>query len=223
MHRAELLALRLFDDCGYRIPTEILLEEHENYPYTADSDKHWLFGSLHCASVSGIVETVRGLVEVESCEVSQEDGMGPGSTPLAWAACNGHEEVVTILLERDDVNPDKSDDYGRTPFWGAVLNGHEGVVEILLGRNDVNPDAQDIDGRTPLCCAAQNGHEGFVKMLLERDDVNFNKADDYGRTPLHYAIMEGHIGVVNILFATMVRHSRSRVSDAGRERSIVYS
>ena len=119
--------------------------------------------------------------------------------------------------------PTKSDDYGRTPFWGAVLNGHEGVVEILLGRNDVNPDAQDIDGRTPLCCAAQNGHEGFVKMLLERDDVNFNKADDYGRTPLHYAIMEGHIGVVNILFATMVRHSRSRVSDAGRERSIVYS
>ena len=33
-------------------------------------------------------------------------------TPLWWAAENGHEEVVRILLGRDDIDPDKQDQYG---------------------------------------------------------------------------------------------------------------
>ena len=32
-----------------------------------------------------------------------------GYTPLSWADFSGHEEVVEILLEREGVNPDKSD------------------------------------------------------------------------------------------------------------------
>jgi len=75
--------------------------------------------------------------------------MGSGSTPLAWAACNGHEEVVTILLERDDVTPDKPYYYGRTPLGGAVLNGHEGVVQILLGRNESTPTDQITTAKHP--------------------------------------------------------------------------
>ena len=71
-------------------------------------------------------------------------------TPLAWAALNGHEEVVRILLERDDIDPDKPDQYGRTPLWSAAELGHEGVVKLLLGRDDVNPDKPDEDGLTPL-------------------------------------------------------------------------
>ena len=39
-----------------------------------------------------------------------------GDTPLAWAARNGHEGVVKILLARDDIDLDKRDSEGRSPL-----------------------------------------------------------------------------------------------------------
>jgi len=58
--------------------------------------------------------------------------------------------VVKILLERGDVDSDKSDMFGRTPPGCAADNGYEGVVKILLERDDVSPDKPDYKGRTPL-------------------------------------------------------------------------
>ena len=45
-----------------------------------------------------------------------------------------------MLLERSDINPDKSDMDGQTPLYRATLNGHEEVVRILLRWDEVNPD-----------------------------------------------------------------------------------
>ena len=73
---------------------------------------------------------------------------------------------MKILLEREEVNPNKPDNSGQTPLTYAAKNGHEGVVRILLGREEVNPDRTDNEGRTPLSFAAEYGHEGVVKMLL---------------------------------------------------------
>ena len=50
-----------------------------------------------------------------------------GHTPLTWAARNGHEEVVRVLLGRDDIDPDKPGQGGETPLLWAACNGHEGV------------------------------------------------------------------------------------------------
>ena len=55
-----------------------------------------------------------------------------GYTPLAWAALNGHEEVVRILLGQDDIDPDKPDEYDQTPLLWAASMGHEGVVKLLF-------------------------------------------------------------------------------------------
>ena len=57
-----------------------------------------------------------------------------GLTPLAWAAKGGHEAVVQMLLERDDVNPNITDRYGETPLHIAACEGYEGVVKMLLER-----------------------------------------------------------------------------------------
>ena len=32
------------------------------------------------------------------------------NTPLGWAAVAGHEEVVEVLLSRDDIDPEKPDE-----------------------------------------------------------------------------------------------------------------
>ena len=100
-----------------------------------------------------------------------------------WAAHNGHEEVVKILLGWEEVNPDKPDDNDQTPLSRAASRGHEGVVKILLEREEVNPNKPDEYGDTPLSCAAWQGHEGVVKMLLEREEVNPNTLDEDGDTP----------------------------------------
>ena len=193
---AKLLALKLFDDYSNHISAKILFLQQKRY-FDVDFDNIALFSGLHCVSIFGIDEIVASLVEVEGCDINQNDCAG--TTPLVWATLNGHEGVVKILLERDDVNPEKPHQSGQTPLCFAAKNGHEGMVKILLGRDDVNPDKPDGLGRTPLSFAAEKGHEGVVKMLLRRDEVNPDRSPDWGQTPLCFAAENGHEGAVKIL------------------------
>ena len=57
-----------------------------------------------------------------------------GRSPLLYAAQNGHEAVVKILVEPDDIEVNIKDDHGRSPLSYAARNGHEAVVKILGAR-----------------------------------------------------------------------------------------
>ena len=100
--------------------------------------------TVHIGSIFPINEIVVRSIEVEGCDINKES---MGDTPLAWAAWNGHEAVIEILLGREDIDPDKPGEAGRTPLLQAARNGHEGVVRMLLGRDDVNPDKPDEVGQ----------------------------------------------------------------------------
>jgi len=119
-----------------------------------------------------------------------------GRTPLSWAAENGHEAVVKLLLEKD-ANTEAKDTYGRTPLSWIAGNGHEAVVKLLLEK-DANTEAKDTHGRTPLSWTAGNGHEAVVKLLLEKD-ANTEAKDTHGRTPLRWTAGNGHEAVVKLL------------------------
>ena len=173
--------------------TEIQSKAQKPSAYRIHFDK---LNGLNRASIFGIDQIVACSVEVEGSDIGERGSMG--NTPLAWAARNGHEAIVKILLGRDDIAPDKGED-GKTPLLLAARNGHEGVVKTLLGRDDVDPNGLDQYGRTPLWWAARNGHEGVVKLLLGRDDVDPNEPDMGGQTPLLRAAFDGHEEVVKIL------------------------
>ena len=57
-----------------------------------------------------------------------------GRTPLSWAAENGHETVVKLLLEKG-AEPESKDNYGRTSLsyigWWVARRRRAAVVKLL--------------------------------------------------------------------------------------------
>ena len=190
------LALQLLQEYDGHISTRLLLEYEESEDLEA-VDTWYPFSGLHCASFFGIADIVAALIEMGYCDMNGEDLLQ--HTPLAWAAQKGHEEVVKILLAREEVNPDKPDRWSRTPLSYAAENGYEEVVKMLLGRKEVNPNKPDYEGQTPLTHAAANGEEEVVKMPLGRGDVNPDEPGLGDQTALSYAAEYGYGEVVKIL------------------------
>ena len=110
-----------------------------------------------------------------------------GQTLIGWAASNGHEAVVSLLLARYKVYPNSNDNNGHTPLSLAASNWHEAVVRLLLSKDNVDPNSKDNNGQTPLSLAASNGHEAVVSLLLARDDIDPDLKNNRGRTPLSLA------------------------------------
>ncbi|KAL2841364.1 ankyrin [Aspergillus pseudodeflectus] len=119
--------------------------------------------------------------------------------PKDHCAWHGHEAVVRLLLDRQDVKADSKDNDGLTPISFAAGGGHEAVVRLLLDRQDVDADSKDNLGRTPLLYAAWRGHEAVVRLLLDQRNVEADSKANWGQTPLSFAAGGGHEAVVRLL------------------------
>ncbi|KAL8364870.1 hypothetical protein RB595_003921 [Gaeumannomyces hyphopodioides] len=157
-----------------------------------------------------------------------------GRTPLSWAAENGHEAVVKLLLATGKFVPvlkhfgrllatsgvkiDSKDRNGRTPLSWAAENGHEAVVKLLLATGKADINAKDKNyGQTPLSWAAENGHEAVVKLLLATGKANIDAKDKNNkRTPLSWAAENGHEAVVKLLLATGKANVDAKDRDNGQ-------
>ena len=160
--------------------------------------------SLHLTARSGLLYLSERLLSQLSGNIgiSADSKDSYSRTPLSWAAGNGHEAVVQLLLAKDGVDVNSRDDYGQTPLSLAAENGHEAVVQLLLAKDGVDVNSKDKYGQTPLSWAAESGHEAVVQLLLAKDGVDVNSKDsDYGRTPLSWAAEKGHEAVVRLLLA----------------------
>ncbi|KFY34436.1 hypothetical protein V494_06771 [Pseudogymnoascus sp. VKM F-4513 (FW-928)] len=153
---------------------------------------------LHVAAYFGLTKATMVLLE---------DKHNPhlrdiyGQTPVSWAAENGYEAVVKVLLGVEGISLDCRDNEGETPLSKAARNGHTALVRLLLAQGSVNPDSWDNDYQTPLSWAAERGHEAVVKLLLA-ENVNPNSQTFYlGETPLSWAAWKGHEAVVKLLLA----------------------
>jgi len=87
-------------------------------------------------------------------------------TALHLASCNGHVEVVKVLLAHPDISVNCKNDYGATPLSLGCWGGHVPVVELLLKDPRVDVAVGDDNGRTPLWEVSSVGKYEVVEWLL---------------------------------------------------------
>ena len=121
------------------------------------------------------------------------------ATPLGEAAYWGKDDVVRILIEREDVDMNLPDGGGSSPLYYAANQGHYTIVELLLTRSDIEVNSRNSDGRTSLSIAAQLGREDVVRQLLKRKDIQVNTVDKWGYSPLAEATHTDHEGIFKML------------------------
>jgi ankyrin repeat protein len=145
---------------------------------------------LHLAAYFGVRNAVQELLG------SPDPKDSHNRTPLSYAAENGHEAIVQLLLDTS-TEADSRDKDGQTPLSYAAENGHKTIVQLLLDRR-AEADSRDEYGLTPLSYAARNGYEAIVQLLLDTNAQADSRSKD-GRTPLSYAAESGHEVIVQLL------------------------
>ncbi len=117
-------------------------------------------------------------------------------TALAWAAAEGHANVVRLLIQRGaEVNA--LDRVKGTPLLPAAEAGSiEIVTELLKAGADV--DVQNRSKRSALLLAARKGHLEVVKILIDAK-AKLDLKDKDGMTPLLAAAKQAHSEMVAML------------------------
>jgi ankyrin repeat protein len=88
------------------------------------------------------------------------------STPLTYAARDGHVEVVQVLLE-GGAKVDRADIYSSTALHTAAWYGRLEVCRLLLDWG-AKVDALNRWKNTPLHNAAKGGYLSVVQLLVKR-------------------------------------------------------
>lgn len=117
-----------------------------------------------------------------------------------FTACeNGDLDVVRLLVEEFDEDPEQTNDDGKTPIFDACEKGHLDVVIYLVEecKADVHT-IRDKHSKSPIFYACD--HVDVVKYLVEDCKVDVHTIrDNYGRTPIFKACWKGHLDVVKYL------------------------
>ena len=153
------------------------------------------FTGLHLAAYAGLSWLLSKLLSSgHDFDIHAHDSLG--NQPLLWAARNGHESVVNILLDRG-ANVAAKNNEGVTALYWAANNGHTSILLLLL-KKGANCRPKDKIGWTPLHRATFNGHTNVVRVLLD-NGADIEATDDTKWTALMRAATMGNVEVTQLL------------------------
>ncbi|KAN0072962.1 Ankyrin repeat-containing domain protein [Elaphomyces granulatus] len=138
----------------------------------------------------GLVRAVESFIARDDLDPNIVDSK-QGVHALAFAVQQKKVEIVRLLLQRPDINPNFVSTDGETAFTRAIntdsSSDRQAIIKALLDKEGIDVNLQDNFGRTPLCHAMDKDCFEAAKLLLERDDIDINIPDNDGQTALHYA------------------------------------
>ena len=115
---------------------------------------------------------------------------------LDLAAQNGHDNVVSWLLDNTDIDIHAQDSKGGTAAHSAALLGHSTCVDLLL-QAGVDVDCQEKTGHTVLHNASQCGNMETVTTILRYNPTLLFTPGGY--SALHQAAGGNNYQVVETL------------------------
>ncbi|MEE6481688.1 hypothetical protein FKM82_012934 [Ascaphus truei] len=173
------------------------LIEHRANPMLRNKDG---WNCFHIATREGESAVIRYLLDVFPGIWNTESKIK--RTPLHTAAMHGCFEVVAVLLERCNYEPDCKDSCGVTPFMDAVQNGHLRIAQLLIDKKKVCYTTMDKMGAQALHLAAVTGQDGALQYLVSHLGVDVNeRATGVRLSALHYAAKEGHVSTIATLLS----------------------
>lgn len=139
---------------------------------------------------------------------NKKDPVGGDRAPMHWAAKEGNQEIMAVLLEHKG-NLEVTDRVGKTPLSvAAESKDGAGMVGFLLEKG-ANVNARDFIGGSPVLWAAGLGSPESVKLLIEKG-ADVNVVDVNGLTPLLWA---AGIGVPETVDALLKAGAKTDVAD----------
>lgn len=159
---------------------------------------------IHYAAAINDKATVERLLKQDPKLLNVTDQFN--QTALIWAASNGHQSIVNLLIKNKAKLENTTEDpnlieIGKTALYWATANNHSECVKLLLeaGAN-VEARASKL-GLTPFLEAAKNGNIEIIKLFYSHNPDIIKQTDWSGKTPLMYAAENGHANVVDFLTA----------------------
>ncbi len=157
-----------------------------------------------CNKNGGAFDSLEELVtHCSERHIAQSDdwaSLGRHELVLWWAAQNGHEEVVRLLLLLagvDNLDLEATDRSKVTPLAIAVDKGHDNICRLLL-EHGANIECRDEYLMTPLVIAAVWGWGVIARLLLESGaDPHTQSVGE--ETPLIRAAWVGHKEIARLL------------------------
>ncbi|KAF5639486.1 beta transducin [Fusarium tjaetaba] len=128
--------------------------------------------------------------------VNSQQCMG-GFIPLLWAAANGKNAILQLLIDKGADLEARNPDNDYTALMYAAAYGQVSAAKSLLDCG-AKLEAQDEEAYTPLLLAASVEHVPITSFLLGKGaDIEARTSD--GSTPLSIATRKENEGVVKVL------------------------
>jgi ankyrin repeat protein len=125
--------------------------------------------------------------------------MANHQSPLIVAACFGHLNVLSQLLEVNEVEVNDCGKAGRTALSMAAGNGHSAIVKYLLHHKGIQPNIPDFSQWTPIFWALGSKYKEIVHMLALDGRIDLNHVDKAGRSVLSWAAAAGETEIIKFL------------------------
>lgn len=160
--------------------------------------EHLNWTALHSLVHSGSTSAVKAILTHPGIDVNAPDEFG--YTPMHWAALQGHEQIVAMLLNATGIDVHPRCNF-QSPLRKAVERRRIPVIKLLLAHPDTRVNALE-DGFSCLYVAVRKGYHDVVELLLNATGIDVNIASRGTKeTAMHVAASTGRLSMIKTLLA----------------------